>query len=139
MGASQLWVLRVHIWPKVRPNVAVQAAQTMGAALLAVAALSFLGLGVVAPTPTWGGVLAADLSFLYQQPWAPLFPGLLLMLTVGAMNILADCISDASGIQRRRKRSDVVNPLSPDLAVEPSPAAIPELVDAMGRSHGSVA
>lgn len=104
MGASQLWVLRTHIWSKVLPNIAVTAAQTMGTALLAVASLAFLGLGIVPPAPTWGGVLSADLGFLQQQPWAPLFPALLLMLTVGSLNVLADCVADATGIQRRRRR-----------------------------------
>jgi peptide/nickel transport system permease protein len=107
MGASQVWVLRTHIWSKVLPNVAVTAAQTMGAAMLAVAALAFLGLGVIPPDPTWGGVLSADLAFLEQQPWAPLYPGLLLMLTVGSLNILADGITEATGIQRRRRRGRI--------------------------------
>jgi peptide/nickel transport system permease protein len=102
MGASAWWTLRKHIWSKVVPNVAVAAAQTMGSALLIVASLAFLGLGIVAPTPTWGGMLSADLGFLQQQSWAPLFPGLLMMLTVGSLNVLADCIREASGVRRRR-------------------------------------
>ena len=103
MGASRWWVLRTHVWSKVLPNVAVCAAQAMGSALLVVAALAFLGLGVVPPQPTWGGMLSADLAYLAQQPWAPLFPGLLMMLSVGSLNVLADCIRDAStGTVRRR-------------------------------------
>ncbi|RLV50390.1 ABC transporter permease [Nocardioides mangrovicus] len=104
MGASRLWVLRTHVWSKVVPNIAVASAQAMGSALLVVAALAFLGLGIIPPTPTWGGMLSADLGFLQQQAWAPLFPGVLMMLTVGSLNILADCIREASTGEVRRRR-----------------------------------
>lgn len=104
MGASAWWTLRKHIWPKILPNVAVAAAHGMGSALLVVASLAFLGLGIVPPTPTWGGMLSSDLGYLTQQAWAPLFPGLLMMLTVGSLNILADCIRDAAGDVRKRRR-----------------------------------
>lgn len=103
MGATPWWTLRKHIWSKVVPNVAVAAAHAMGSALLVVASLAFLGLGIIAPAPTWGGMLSADLGFLEQQSWAPLFPALLMMLTVGSLNILADCIREAAGPQRRRR------------------------------------
>lgn len=101
MGASQWWTLRKHIWSKVLPNVAVAAAHATGASLLVVASLSFLGIGVQPPAPTWGGMLSADLCYLAQQSWAPIFPALLMMATVGSLNILADGIRDA-GTQRRR-------------------------------------
>jgi peptide/nickel transport system permease protein len=104
MGASRWWTLRHHIWSKVLPNVAVAAAHAMGSALLVVASLAFLGLGIIPPTPTWGGMLSSDLGFLEQQAWAPLFPGLLLVLTVGSLNILADCIREASEGETRRRR-----------------------------------
>lgn len=103
MGASQWWTLRKHIWSKVLPNVAVAAAHATGASLLVVASLSFLGIGVQPPAPTWGGMLSADLGYLAQQSWAPIFPALLMMATVGSLNILADGIRDA-GTQRRRRR-----------------------------------
>lgn len=104
MGASQWWTLRKHIWSKVLPNVAVAAAHATGASLLVVASLSFLGIGVQPPAPTWGGMLSADLGYLAQQSWAPIFPALLMMATVGSLNILADGIRDA-GTQRRRRPS----------------------------------
>jgi peptide/nickel transport system permease protein len=105
MGASRWWTLRTHIWSKVLPNVAVAAAHAMGSALLVVASLAFLGLGIIPPAPTWGGMLSSDLGFLTQQTWAPLFPGLLMMLTVGSLNILADCIREAGSGRVRRRRS----------------------------------
>jgi peptide/nickel transport system permease protein len=107
MGATRWWTLRTHIWSKVLPNVSVAAAHAMGSALLVVASLAFLGLGIIPPTPTWGGMLSADLGFLEQQPWAPIFPGVLLVLTVGSLNILADCIREASAGEARRRRGIV--------------------------------
>jgi peptide/nickel transport system permease protein len=104
MGASRWWTLRTHIWSKVLPNVAVAAAHAMGSAMLVVASLAFLGLGIIPPTPTWGGMLSSDLGFLEQQPWAPVFPGLLLVLTVGSLNLLADCIREAAAGEARRRR-----------------------------------
>jgi peptide/nickel transport system permease protein len=96
MGATRSWVLRRHIWSKVLPTVAVTTAQALATALLTVASLTFLGLGVQPPSPTWGGMLASDLGFLAQQPWAPLLPGALVMVTVGALHLLADAIRDGS-------------------------------------------
>jgi len=105
MGASQWWTLRHHIWTKVLPNVAVTAAQATGAALLVVASLSFLGLGVTPPAPTWGGMLASDLGYLAQKSYAPVFPALLMMATVGSLNLLADALREATGnVPRRRSR-----------------------------------
>ncbi|RFC70136.1 ABC transporter permease [Streptomyces sp. AcE210] len=94
MGASRRWILRTHVWRKVLPTIAVTTAQTVGQALLVVSSLTFLGLGVQPPAPTWGGMLASDLGYLAQQPWAPLIPGAAIMITVGALNILADAIRD---------------------------------------------
>ena len=110
MGATQLWTLRKHIWAKVLPNVAVTSAHATGAALLVVASLSFLGLGVTPPAPTWGGMLSSDLGYLAQQSWAPIFPAVLMMATVGSLNLLADAIRDVTGdapaTRRRRRPTD---------------------------------
>ncbi|WP_457033241.1 ABC transporter permease [Kitasatospora sp. P5_F3] len=95
MGASRWWILRTHIWRKVLPTVAVTTAHALATSLLAVSSLTFLGIGVQPPAPTWGGMLAGDLGFLAQQPWAPALPAALIMLTVGALNLLADAVRDA--------------------------------------------
>ncbi|HEY1484991.1 MAG TPA: ABC transporter permease [Micromonosporaceae bacterium] len=105
-GASRRHILRTHIARKVAPTIAVTAAQASGAALLAVASLTFLGIGVQPPAPTWGGVLAGDLGFLSQQPWAPVIPALLIMATVAALNALADRIRSGSPVLRKG-RGDV--------------------------------
>ncbi|HEX3812724.1 MAG TPA: ABC transporter permease [Mycobacteriales bacterium] len=96
LGASPARVIRTHIWNKVLPTVAIATANHIAGGLLVVSSLTFLGIGVVPPTPTWGGLLASDLNYLAQQRWAPIAPALLIMITVGALNALADAIRDSS-------------------------------------------
>jgi len=97
LGASKLRVIRVHVLRKVLPTIVVTTASMTAAALLAVSFLTFLGIGVQPPTPTWGGILSSDLDYLSQAPWAPFIPGALIAVTVGALNALADAIRDRSG------------------------------------------
>ncbi|MBZ6133555.1 ABC transporter permease [Streptomyces olivaceus] len=96
-GASVGWVVRRHVWAKVLPPIAVAFAQTIGTGFVIVSSLTFLGIGVQPPEPTWGGLLASDLGYLSHRPWAPLVPALLIMITVWAGNLLADAIRDVSG------------------------------------------
>jgi peptide/nickel transport system permease protein len=96
-GASVGWIVRRHVWAKVLPPIAVALAQTVGVGFVIVSSLTFLGIGVQPPAPTWGGLLASDLGYLSHQPWAPLAPALLIMVTVWACNLLADAIRDLSG------------------------------------------
>jgi len=96
-GASVSWVVRRHVWVKVLPPIAVALAHTTGVGFVVVSSLTFLGIGVQPPAPTWGGVLAADLGYLSFQPWAPLVPTALIMATVWACNLLADAIRDVTG------------------------------------------
>lgn len=104
-GASTGWIVRRHVWAKVLPPIAVALAQTIGTGFVIVSSLTFLGIGVQPPEPTWGGLLASDLAYLGQRPWAPLTPALLITLTVWAANLLADALRDASG-EPGRTRSD---------------------------------
>jgi peptide/nickel transport system permease protein len=97
-GAGRLWILRTHLWSKILPTIAVTAAQASAECLLAVQSLSFLGIGVQPPAPVWGGMLSDDLGFLAQQPWAPLIPAVAIMATVGALNALADAVSDSADL-----------------------------------------
>jgi peptide/nickel transport system permease protein len=97
LGASKLHVIRIHVLRKVLPNIMVTTAAMTAAALLTVSFLTFLGIGVQPPTPTWGGVLSSDLDYLSQAPWAPFIPGALIAITVGALNALADAVRDRSG------------------------------------------
>ncbi len=97
LGASKLHVIRVHVVRKVLPNLAVMTATATAGALLAVSFLTFLGIGVQPPAPTWGGVLSSDLDYLNLSPWAPFIPGVLIAITVGALNALADAFRDRTG------------------------------------------
>ncbi|EFG64518.1 oligopeptide/dipeptide ABC transporter, permease [Streptomyces sp. SPB074] len=96
-GASTGWIVRRHVLAKALPPLAVALAQTVGTGFVIVSSLTFLGIGVEPPQATWGGLLATDLGFLAQRPWAPLVPALLITLTVWACNLLADAVRDVSG------------------------------------------
>lgn len=96
-GASVGWIARRHLWAKVLPPIAVAFAQTLGVGFVIVSSLTFLGIGIQPPAPTWGGLLATSLGFLDQQPWAPVAPALLIVATVWASNLLADAIRDVTG------------------------------------------
>lgn len=96
-GASVGWVVRKHVWVKVLPPIAVALANTTGVGFVVVSSLTFLGIGVQPPAPTWGGVLASELGYLSFQPWAPPAPVALIMATVWACNLLADAIRDVTG------------------------------------------
>lgn len=122
VGASTGWILRRHVWRHVLPAVAVTTANMSGAALVIVSSLTFLGIGVVPPTPTWGGLLATDLQYLYQRPWGPVAPALLIVATVWALNALADALRDA---QAARVRTAEVADDPVDVADAPAPVREP--------------
>jgi peptide/nickel transport system permease protein len=100
-GAGTGWVVRRHVWGKVLPPVAITLASTLGVGLVVISSLTFLGIGVQPPTPTWGGILASDLEYLAQKAYAPIFPTVLILVTVLAFNMLADAIRDATGAAGR--------------------------------------
>lgn len=107
-GASTTWVLRKHVLPKVVAPLGIAVANAVGTGLVIVASLTFLGIGVQPPTATWGGILSSDLGYLDYQPWAPVFPIAVIVLTVLALNLVADLLRDVSGrdgavLSRRRK------------------------------------
>jgi peptide/nickel transport system permease protein len=106
LGASKFRVLRMHVARKVLPTIAVTSATTMAEALLAVSALSFLGLGPAAPAATWGGMLADDVTYLSQDAYGAIWPGLAIMITVAALNAIADAVRDgtSSGASAPRLR-----------------------------------
>jgi peptide/nickel transport system permease protein len=107
LGASSWWVLGRHVWRQVAPTLFVAGISALGSALLAVASLTFLGIGVQPPAPTWGGMLASDLGYLAQRPEGPLAPALAIVLTVGALNLLADAVRDRLGKGSTRRPSTV--------------------------------
>ncbi|ALX67361.1 ABC transporter permease [Microbacterium sp. XT11] len=108
LGASAWWVLSRHVWRQVAPNLFVAAVSALGGALLAVASLTFLGIGVQPPAPTWGGMLSSDLGYLGQRPWGPLAPALAIVVTVGALNVVADAARDVLGAAAPARRKEAV-------------------------------
>jgi peptide/nickel transport system permease protein len=96
-GARTGWIVRTHVWSKVLPPIAIATANTLGVGFVIVSSLTFLGIGIQPPAPSWGGVLASDLGYLTQRPYAPIFTTVLIMLSVWAFNLLADVIRDVAG------------------------------------------
>lgn len=94
MGASDFRIMGRYILPNATAPLIVQATVSVSYAILAEAALSFLGLGVEATTPTWGLILAEGRSFISRAWWLGVFPGLAIMLTVLSINFLGDALRD---------------------------------------------
>jgi len=95
LGAATPRILARHILPAVLPALTVQATLGMGGAILAEASLSFLGLGVQPPTPSWGTMLNYGRSHLLDAPHLTIFPGLAIAALVLGFNFLGDGLRDA--------------------------------------------
>ncbi|MCL6646736.1 MAG: ABC transporter permease [Chloroflexi bacterium] len=94
LGASQLRVALRHLLPNVLSPVIVLATFSVAQLIVAEGALSFLGLGVPPPTPTWGGMLSDGRGYLDRAWWLSVFPGLAITLTVVGVNFLGDSLRD---------------------------------------------
>jgi ABC-type dipeptide/oligopeptide/nickel transport system permease subunit len=95
LGASDARIIAMHVLPNSFTPLLVQATLTIAQAIIAESALSFLGLGVQPPTPSWGGMLNTAKNFLVQAPWMAIYPGLSIFLTVLAFNLFGDGLRDA--------------------------------------------
>jgi peptide/nickel transport system permease protein len=95
LGANDLRIMFVDVLPNLVAPVIVYATLLVPTAIVFEATLSFLGLGVVPPTPTWGGMLSDSLQFYQVAWWYVLFPGLALLITTLAFNLLGDGVRDA--------------------------------------------
>lgn len=96
LGAQDGRILVLHVLRNVLAPLIVMATFSMASAILVEASLSFLGLGVPPPTPTWGGMLADAKPFMRDAPWASIFPGLAIMFVILGFNFFGDGIRDAS-------------------------------------------
>ncbi|HEV2619158.1 MAG TPA: ABC transporter permease [Acidobacteriaceae bacterium] len=94
LGASDMRVLFRHILPNIVQPLIVQAAVGMAGAVLAEATLSFLGLGVPPPTPSWGAMLNDARSHLFESPRLVVFPAIAVMLAVLSFNFIGDALRD---------------------------------------------
>jgi len=99
LGASDMRIIFKHIMPNAMAPVLVSATLGIPGAILTEAALSFLGIGVQLPTPSWGNMLTAGKDNLEIAWWLSLFPGLAILLTVLAYNLLGEGIQDALNIR----------------------------------------
>ncbi len=94
VGASDLHIMLRHILPNAMAPIIVQATISVSYAILAEAALSFLGLGVKPSTPTWGLIVSDARSFFSRAWWLGIYPGVAIMLTVLSINFLGDALRD---------------------------------------------
>jgi peptide/nickel transport system permease protein len=95
LGASRRRIIFRHLLPNAAGPLLVAATLGVGDVILLEAGLSFLGLGVQPPTPSWGGMILDAKSVLVAAPWAGLFPGLAIVITVLAVNLFGDALRDA--------------------------------------------
>jgi len=97
IGAATPRILIRHVLPAALPALTVQATLGMGGAILSEAALSFLGLGVQPPTPSWGAMLNYGRAHVLDAPHLTVFPGLAIALVVLGLNLLGDSLRDKLG------------------------------------------
>jgi len=94
-GASDARIIFRHIIPNGIAPILVNASLALGGVIVLESALSFLGLGVQDPTPTWGNMLSSSQSYMFQHPWLPLIPGVLLVIVSIGFNFIGDGLRDA--------------------------------------------
>ena len=95
LGFSDLRLVVVHIIPNLMSDVIVVASLWLAAAIRTEASLSFIGLGVKPPTPTWGGMIREGFENILDAPWLAVAPGLAILITVLGINLLGDGLRDA--------------------------------------------
>jgi peptide/nickel transport system permease protein len=103
IGASRGRVLFTHILPNAFPTILVKASMDIGFAVLTTAALGFIGLGTQPPTPDWGVMIADGRKYLREAWWFSTFPGIAILLTVLAFNLLGDGLRDVMDPRARRR------------------------------------
>src|SRR5262244_998776 len=120
-GRSSAWIIRHHIFPNVVPTLLVISTLQVGYVILLEGTLSFLGVGVPPPNPAWGLMIADGRGFLATAWWISLFPGLAMLLTVLAVNLMGDWLRDHLDPKLRQAVGVTVADAP---AAEPVPTAI---------------
>lgn len=105
LGARSARILVRHIVPQAAPSIIVAATFGVANAILLESALSYLGLGIQAPQASWGNMLSNAQAYVWENPLLPVYPGLLILITVLAYNFLGDALRDA--LDPRYRESDV--------------------------------
>lgn len=94
LGASDAWIVSRHLLPNVLPPITVVATFSVARTIIAEASLSFLGLGIPAPEPSWGAMLDEGRNYITTGWWLALFPGLAILLLVLGINLVGDWLRD---------------------------------------------
>lgn len=94
IGSSRRRVLIRHLIPNIIPLMLVAATLRIGGFILGEASLSFLGLGVRPPQPTWGGMISSSVNYIQSAPWIAIFPGVAIAITILCFNLLGDIVRD---------------------------------------------
>ena len=95
VGARDARIITLHILPNALAPIIVGATLGVGGAIIAESSLSFLGLGVQVPTPSWGNMLQDSQSTMSSRPWLTIFPGIAILITVLGINFVGDGLRDA--------------------------------------------
>ncbi len=90
VGVTDLRILFIHFWPNIRDPLVVQFSASLAGAILVEASLSYLGVGIQPPVPSWGGILREAQSYASVAPWVVVIPGIFIALTVIAFNLVGD-------------------------------------------------
>jgi len=101
MGASDARIIARHIFPNSVAAIVVYATMNIGSAILTEAALSYLGMGVQAPNPSWGIMIQDGQTYLATQPWLMIMPGIAILTTVLAFTLLGDGLRDALDVKMK--------------------------------------
>jgi peptide/nickel transport system permease protein len=103
LGGNRRYVILHHILPQLIPTIIVWGTLGIATNVMLEASLSYLGIGVQPPTPSWGGMIQQGQSYYRAAPWLVMYPGLAIMITVFAFNLLGDGLRDAFDPTQRGK------------------------------------
>ena len=95
VGTGHMKIIIKHILPNILSPILVESTLRIGASIVAISGLSFIGLGVQPPTPEWGSMMSSCLTYFRDSPWLVLFPGIAIMITIFAFNLFGDGLRDA--------------------------------------------
>lgn len=94
LGASNFWILTRHVLANAAPTIIVIATMRIASSIMSIATLSYLGLGVPAPTAEWGGMISSAKTYMFDAPYLIILPGIAVITTVICFNILGDKLRD---------------------------------------------
>lgn len=95
VGTGHMKIIIKHILPNILSPILVESTLRIGASIVAISGLSFIGLGVQPPTPEWGSMMSSSLTYFRDTPTLVLFPGIAIMITIFAFNLFGDGLRDA--------------------------------------------